>query len=657
METTVDASIRETGRIQMHATEHTAGIQRPRRWVLAVALGLALAHAAGVMLNCSGLAGTGLGTAYSIFEGSALTLLVLALVNACLKRFRPALALTPSEFVVVYVAVTIAGATTGQSQMNHLVPGMIYPWYQSQPAEGTSILRGLVPDWMAPRDPTLVKAYFEGGVIFQHNSIFQAWLIPVTFWILFWGTILGMMYCLNTIFFRPWLDAERLTFPTTRLPLEMAWGTGFSGKTSGPMFYAGVGTGFAITTWGVLSGRFGWPPLTALTDMSPFFPSRPWNGLNPWWIGVWPFAVGISFFAPTDLLFSAWFFFFARKALEVIGVAYGWRNLGWDATGFPFNRSQAPGAWIGIFLLLILRNRKPLLNAFKSAIRLTGWKEKSSEDVGQAWAGRGLIIGSVALVTVSVIAGMQVWVAALFFTLYFVFTMTYTRLWAQIGPPLVEAYFVNPHLVLRDIFGTRLMRSGSLAILASYYWFNRTYVELPMAHQMEALYLGERTHVSRRTTALTIAGVSIVAVVVFLVLNIGLLSHYGQLTPRNGLGVDLSAMEGYSWFSGDVITPQGPRWISTTFILVGAGITLFLGWLSATFIGFPLHPAGYPLAVSYAMEYVWFSVLLAWLIKTILLRYWGFRGFSQAVPLFLGLILGELSGRPIWAMINLAWRS
>ena len=48
-----------------------------------------------------------------------------------------------------------------------------------------------------------------------------------------------------------------------------------------------------------------------------------------------------------------------------------------------------------------------------------------------------------------------------------------------------------------------------------------------------------------------------------------------------------------------------------------------LGLLRANFAWWPLHPAGYARAISYAMEYFWLHVFIAWLIKFLLVRYGG----------------------------------
>jgi hypothetical protein len=41
------------------------------------------------------------------------------------------------------------------------------------------------------------------------------------------------------------------------------------------------------------------------------------------------------------------------------------------------------------------------------------------------------------------------------------------------------------------------------------------------------------------------------------------------------------------------------------------------------------------------MNWIWASILVSWLVKWILLRYGGVPAYRKAVPLFVGMVLGE----------------
>ena len=68
------------------------------------------------------------------------------------------------------------------------------------------------------------------------------------------------------------------------------------------------------------------------------------------------------------------------------------------------------------------------------------------------------------------------------------------------------------------------------------------------------------------------------------------------------------------------------------------------------FTGWPFHPAGYALAMSFAMDYFWFAFFVSWLIKLTLVRYGGMRLHTAAAPFFLGLILGDYVAGSVWAI-------
>ena len=72
----------------------------------------------------------------------------------------------------------------------------------------------------------------------------------------------------------------------------------------------------------------------------------------------------------------------------------------------------------------------------------------------------------------------------------------------------------------------------------------------------------------------------------------------------------------------------------------------------AASVAWPFHPAGYALAVSFAMNYFWFAFFISWAIKSLIVRYGGMKFHNQAVPFFLGLILGDYVMGSIWAIIG-----
>jgi hypothetical protein len=74
------------------------------------------------------------------------------------------------------------------------------------------------------------------------------------------------------------------------------------------------------------------------------------------------------------------------------------------------------------------------------------------------------------------------------------------------------------------------------------------------------------------------------------------------------------------------------------------------------FVGFPLHPAGFIVACGYPMQCFWFSYFLAWIIKSIVMRYGGQKLYHRLRPFAYGMILGDTLNGAAWIIVGLLTR-
>ena len=66
------------------------------------------------------------------------------------------------------------------------------------------------------------------------------------------------------------------------------------------------------------------------------------------------------------------------------------------------------------------------------------------------------------------------------------------------------------------------------------------------------------------------------------------------------------------------------------------------------FIAWPLHPAGFALGTTWYMAHMWFPMLLAWGLKTIM-GGWGDINSVRNLPIIAyGLILGDVGSGALW---------
>ena len=90
--------------------------------------------------------------------------------------------------------------------------------------------------------------------------------------------------------------------------------------------------------------------------------------------------------------------------------------------------------------------------------------------------------------------------------------------------------------------------------------------------------------------------------------------------------------------------PIGKSLLNSLIIAIGSSVLALVCAL----------PAGYVLSASgWAIHYIWFSFLLGWLAKRLVLNYGGISGYRRAVPFFVGLTLGEYIVGSLWTILQI----
>ena len=85
---------------------------------------------------------------------------------------------------------------------------------------------------------------------------------------------------------------------------------------------------------------------------------------------------------------------------------------------------------------------------------------------------------------------------------------------------------------------------------------------------------------------------------------------------------------------------------------LGALVMGLLAYIRARFVWWPVHPLGFATSTFFIMNYVWFSVFVAWAIKSVVLKYGGPALYNSTKPFFLGLIMGQIFVAGMWLIID-----
>ncbi len=599
-------------------------------------------------------------SALTLLSGAVFWLFLLAVLNVALRRFLPRAALRPAEFAVIYGITTVAAAIAAQDEVMQLFPMFVYPFRATQ-AEAMGPYRGFIPPWMVPQDPAIVEPYYLGGGTFWKAKLLLAWATPIACWMLWLGVLGATMWAWNVILRRRWMDHDRLAFPCLQLPMEICREAGFGGLVSGRLFWVGFLFSTLLECLDQAHARFPAVPSVPLSfPASPLLDGArpPWNALSPMTL-VWStIHVGVSYFIPLDILFSGWFFYLFRKLMEVFGFAMGWRDLGWDAPGFPYTRVQAAGAWIALFFILVWAERHHLWRVMQAAFSRRPIAMLDHDEPGSyRWAGRILVGGTVFLIAWSVVSGMSLALALIFYGFFWMLNVTMTRVYAQVGPPILELYFLDPQKTITTVCGTAWQAPRSLTMFSLMYWINRTDRGHPMAHQLSAFRIGRATRTDPRALGRWVLIAFVVGCLTCLLVHLHYAYRVGEDQYVEGGWREAFAPLAVSRINTWVKTPSGPQWTEIAYMVVGAVVTLLLAKASYLYIGFPFHPIGFALAMCFTLEYNWPAFLGMWVFKSLLLRYYGRGMYLRLIPFFMGLTLGGLVAPVCWGFISymLGW--
>ena len=107
-----------------------------------------------------------------------------------------------------------------------------------------------------------------------------------------------------------------------------------------------------------------------------------------------------------------------------------------------------------------------------------------------------------------------------------------------------------------------------------------------------------------------------------------------------------------NYMAQNLANPTPPNWGGWLFTGIGGLIQALLAIARARLAWWPLHPLGFAISTFFIMTFVWFSVFVAWAIKSVILKHGGPSLYWAARPFFQSLILGQISVSGLWLLID-----
>jgi hypothetical protein len=590
------------------------------------------------------------GSCLPLFITPVFILFCLAVVNLVLRRLSPRSTFTQSELLVIYIMIVIGETLAGHDFVQNLFGVIGHPFQFATPEnKWETLFHQYLPRWLVVSDETALKGLYEGDAVWWHAKNLMPMLGPLAWWGLWLMVLIFVLLCLNVLIRRPWTEHEKLAFPLIVLPLELTRGQETAQFFRNRLMWIGFGIALAIDLVNGLHALYPqvpWIQYVKQYDLHQHLRGSPWDFLGRFTISLYPFAIGLAFFLPTDLSFSCWFFYlFAKAELLTCGMI-GAKQM----QGMPYLNEQAGGAWIALAISGLWAARRHLAAVWRHILGQGDALADADEPFSYRFAAGGVGVGTVVLVIFAMQAGMNAPTILAFLLIFYLLSLAMTRVRAEFGAPH-EIYFVNPHRLMVQVAGAQAFGPQTLTTLSTTYWFNRCYRCHPMPNQLEAFKMTEYADIDRRWLARAMVLATAFAIVTAYWANMTVTFREGASARCQGFK-SWVGWETYNRLRSWIDVPPEADYRAMVFMGVGAAFMFVLKALRFRFTSLPFHPAGYALAISFAMDYFWFVFFVSWLIKVVLTRYWGMKVHREGVRFFLGLILGDYVCGSIWAIIG-----
>jgi hypothetical protein len=632
---------------------------------LIIGLVFVLLLAIGIPYSDLVMKGTWIGlTAFPISSFFVLFVLV-AFVNAALRKLR--WGLSGRELLLIYCMVLVAAGIPSFGLTGLLIPYIDGPFYFASPENKyEQTLWPYIPDWLHPHSERAIAGLYEG--LREGQAIpWGEWLIPLAAWTLLAFSVYLVFFCLSSLLRRRWVDEEKLVFPLVHLPVELARyeaaPTSARPPALPPFLRSKVMWGFFSVPFLIhtLNGlHYYFPAVPAinvhLISLDAYLTQRPWYGMSPFWLRFLFSIIGLAYLLPSELSFSLWFFYFFFLAQQVIAAGLGIPTP--NVQAYPvkgFVAHQMIGGIIAFAVYHLWHSRADFRGLLSRLWRGERVAPDRREALPQTAGLAGVLVGLIGIALWGSAAGAGFSLTLLLFVIYFLVHIVAVRLVCEGGMLYVQHPFRPLNIILAATGSSAL--GGRVVMLALFdHLFMLDNRSPLMPGIMQSYKMADAPDPAlnrRRLTGALVA--SVVLAVVFSYWSYLRLMYQQGGTALNFWFTTYYTQNLYATWTMNLLAggvKPGPGAFAT--MAIGAATFMGIVFMHARFLSWPFHPIGYLMGASWPMINFWFPVFLGWMVKTLVLHYFGAKAYRALLPGFLGLVLAEFFAAGLWVAIDAA---
>ncbi len=632
--------------------------------VRSLVIGLAFSVGAVFIVSYAELVVKEIQIAICQFNPAALGLLtILVALNGLVSWILRRQLLQPHEILIVYTMTVLAAMIASRGLMEKLLPALVAINYFANPQnKWAEAFFPHIPKWLVPFDPKGMEAqppakyFYEGS---KGAIVWSEWLTPLLAWSIVVAGVWMCFLAIATIWRRQWADHEKLNFPLTQPPLQLIEPSKRGSLLRNRLTWLGFAISafvFFVNGLNVLYPSV--PRIRVDWILNDYLTDRPFNAIFYTPVYTSYAAVGFAYFLPTQLLFSLWFFFWVTRLQDILLSWLGYEHMLINMPLYP-TRLYIGYQVLGAYLVLVWFFWRSAFPYLRQVIAKTFGKG-SIDDSNELMPYRAAVIlgvlGIAVAISWGIAAGLSPTVAAIEFVVYLgVVVLVMARSVAEGGLMMTETSF-RPIDLMRLFVPKHQLGARNLTILGfTDAVFTRDLRGLLVTPLLDSLKMSESVNLKRRALLLPSVVAMVVGFVTAAFYQLKLPHTYGALTMY-WYAYQGNPRWAFEDHIGSILGQDNPPRYIRGFFVASVVITYAMVVARSHFWWFPLHPLAYALSASWTMIVFWFPIFVAWLVKSLILRYAGVRAFHLYAPFFIGLIYGEFFMAVVWAVHSLVTR-
>ncbi len=563
--------------------------------------------------------------------------MALFLLLVAIRSLRPTW-INRNRLILLTSMILGASYIPGDGLMSHVMGSWAMPVYFATPENQWETFHPYLKPWIVPLEAQGVR-WFHEGLPDQRDLPWGLWFRPLVGWASVGLAMIAASIGLSSLFRKQWIENEKLTYPMM-IPLQILAGDRqnlirSSGKI--PLFWVGFAVSFGVIAWNIVTFfndqipkielNHGWMQLVS-------------GGMNVFTKQINFLTLGLSYFASVEVLVSTIVFFIIKHAEIMVANRIGYTLPIAGGANHPGSSSaliswQTAGAFLVYVAWAVWTARDHIRSAFSDAIHN---RPRQDPELLTSRAAFALILLGVTYVMLWLVAAdVELIVAASILLALLVSYVGISKMSAEVGLPYLGSPLGAEAFTVAAV-GTAAMRPASVLMLT----YSRNFEGYNSGMIMSQLTVLQRLRGNLNPAHLLVGVLGALAAAYLVsMLYVIWMGYETGAYNFNSYTYTYYARQSYH----RVVFRFNNHWpvdLHRLAILAIGGVAM-AGMMGMRF-KFPwwrLNSIGFAIPL---LPHQFSTFVIAWLIKTTLLRTGGMEAFQRGIPFFVGLFSGHAAG-------------